>query len=209
MSTSGIPNTNNTVPWTNFISFRPGVLTPTECQDIINWYENNKEWQKALVYNSKGPKQESDSRKGQISWDYKEETPHIWKIKNQILDYNEKHHYNLSGKVEIQMAKYELDGCFSRHQDTYVDLSHYQSYHSDGKVRKISSTFQLSNPNDYEGGELIITTKKEVNGSSGISAPKEQGTQIMFPSFIQHEVKSVTKGIRYALVIWALGPWWK
>lgn len=207
---SAIPNTNSKpIPYTNFISFRPGVLTPSECQEIIDWFEKKDDWQKAKVYNDRGPKQNSDSRSGFTCWDYEEATPHLWKIKNQILDYNENQHYNLSGKFEIQMAKYDIGGHFDKHQDTHVNLSHYQAYHSNGKTRKISSTFQLSDPNSYEGGELMITTKKDTEGSTGIAAPKEQGTQIIFPSFVDHKVKPVTNGLRYAIVIWALGPWWK
>ena len=38
---------------------------------------------------------------------------------------------------------------------------------------------------------------------------KNQGTIIVFPSFIRHRVNPVTKGIRYSLVNWFEGPAFK
>ena len=39
--------------------------------------------------------------------------------------------------------------------------------------------------------------------------PKEQGKLILFPSYVLHEVKPVTKGERYSLVAWITGPQFK
>ena len=33
-----------------------------------------------------------------------------------------------------------------------------------------------------------------------------QGTAIFFPSYMEHAVVPVTKGTRYSLVCWVLGP---
>ena len=38
---------------------------------------------------------------------------------------------------------------------------------------------------------------------------KNRGTAIFFPSYVLHEVKPVTKGLRYSLVIWVTGPKFK
>jgi len=38
---------------------------------------------------------------------------------------------------------------------------------------------------------------------------KSQGSLVIFPSFVQHRVKPVTKGTRYSLVIWSLGQPYK
>ena len=69
-------------------------------------------------------------------------------------------------------------------------------------MRKISITIILSDPTQYDGGEFIFK-----NGGDAIS--KNQGTVIVFPSFIRHRVNSVTKGIRYSLVNWFDGPAFK
>jgi len=72
-------------------------------------------------------------------------------------------------------------------------------------VRKLSGVLQLSDPNDYECGELQIMAE---DGSSYF-APKEQGTIIFFDSRSNHRVRKVTKGIRKSLVFWVKGPRWK
>ena len=38
------------------------------------------------------------------------------------------------------------------------------------------------------------------------SPETKQGSVIVFPSDMWHRVKPITKGIRYTLVIWFLGP---
>lgn len=59
---------------------------------------------------------------------------------------------------------------------------HY-NWHQDGTTaghatRKLSITFQLSKPEDYEGGELEFNRT-----GSPTTAPKARGTFVMFPSF--------------------------
>ena len=37
----------------------------------------------------------------------------------------------------------------------------------------------------------------------------KKGTFIVFPSFVKHRVRPVTKGIRHSMVLWHLGMPWK
>jgi len=67
--------------------------------------------------------------------------------------------------------------------------------------RKISLSLQLSEPSDYEGGELVLQA-----GDSERVAEKARGTLIAFPSFVLHRVRPVTAGVRKSLVIWVAGP---
>jgi len=54
---------------------------------------------------------------------------------------------------------------------------------------------QLSDPYEYEGGELQINTGQ-------ILVPeKDKGTVIIFPSYLLHRVTPVTKGTRRSLVL--------
>jgi len=85
------------------------------------------------------------------------------------------------------------------------EKGHY-NWHYDGTLaghapRKLSITFQLSDPKDYEGGELEFNRTGEPT-----TAPKDRGTFVLFPSFVLHRVKPVTKGVRHALVAWVNGP---
>jgi len=68
-------------------------------------------------------------------------------------------------------------------------------------TRKISVSVQLTEPTEYEGGDLEF-----MMGRSITKAPKEKGTVIFFPSYILHRVNNVTKGTRKSLVLWFHGP---
>lgn len=72
-------------------------------------------------------------------------------------------------------------------------------------IRKLSFVLQISNPDDYEGGNLQIMQE---NGESYI-APRQRGTLIFFDSRAQHRVLKVTGGVRKSIVGWVLGPRWK
>ena len=83
--------------------------------------------------------------------------------------------------------------------------SHY-TWHMDtgpgkGVPRKLSMVLQLSDPTEYEGGDLEIMT-----GSQPIPVRKRKGIIHAFPSYVLHRVTPVTKGIRRTLVVWVSGP---
>lgn len=70
------------------------------------------------------------------------------------------------------------------------------------KVRKLSFSLLLSDPDNYEGGNLQLLSE---DGKSYI-APRQRGTIILFDSRTQHRVQKVTKGVRKSLVGWVVGP---
>jgi PKHD-type hydroxylase len=70
-----------------------------------------------------------------------------------------------------------------------------------GLVRKLSISVNLSSPEDYEGGNLQLRYN---NQTWEIDSPPI-GSAIVFPSFIEHRITPVTKGIRKSLVLWNLG----
>lgn len=83
--------------------------------------------------------------------------------------------------------------------------AHY-TWHMDtgpgpGTPRKLSMVLQLSDPSDYEGGDLELMT-----GSTPIVVEKRRGIIHAFPSYVLHRVTPVTKGIRRTLVVWISGP---
>ena len=76
---------------------------------------------------------------------------------------------------------------------------------SNGKIRKLSFTLQLSDPEDYTGGEVQFMD----NGRKTFFAPKQRGTLIMFDSRTPHRVRKVKSGMRKSLVGWVVGPRWR
>ena len=78
-----------------------------------------------------------------------------------------------------------------------------------GKVRKLSMTCSLTNPNDYKGGELEFDFRNQDKcGKKFFRKCTEilsKGSIVVFPSFVWHRVNPITKGTRYSLVTWNLG----
>jgi PKHD-type hydroxylase len=100
--------------------------------------------------------------------------------------------FDLFGATEgFQFTKYTAPGGkYGRHIDSSPGTL----------IRKLSFTLQLSDPKDYQGGELCLYL-----GDKGEVMKKEQGHVAVFPSYVLHEVKPVTKGTRYSLVSWITG----
>jgi PKHD-type hydroxylase len=72
-------------------------------------------------------------------------------------------------------------------------------------VRKLSFSLQLSDPEDYRGGEVQFM---DPTGKS-FFAPKQRGTIVFFDSRTPHRVRKVKSGLRKSLVGWVVGPRWK
>lgn len=106
--------------------------------------------------------------------------------------------YNLGFIETIQYTEYEIGGHYNYHYDSFD-----REYNVFFEQRKLSVTIQLSDPEDYEGGDLEFYNPKEP-----ISVPREKGAGILFPSYMYHRVTPVTKGKRYSLVFWLTGPEW-
>tara|TARA_B100000941_G_C28451616_1_gene525370 strand:+ start:150 stop:821 length:672 start_codon:yes stop_codon:yes gene_type:complete len=73
-----------------------------------------------------------------------------------------------------------------------------------GTVRKISVSALLNE--GYEGGELMFRWLDEDSNLKEVSIKCGAGDLVIFPSFIDHKVAPVTKGIRYSVVAWFGGP---
>ena len=105
--------------------------------------------------------------------------------------------FELTGFGEaIQLTNYH-----EARQGTYV---WHQDFGASGISRKLSMVLQLSDPSEYEGGELQILTRKEPT-----SMQKKRGLITVFPAWTLHQVTPVTKGTRQTLVAWISGPAFK
>lgn len=62
----------------------------------------------------------------------------------------------------------------------------------------IALTLFLSDPESYDGGELVI---KMSGGETAVKLPV--GSLITYPPYYVHRVEPVTRGVRYAAVSWA------
>ena len=110
---------------------------------------------------------------------------------------NKFYNFDVVGITEpIQFISY--DGSGNEHYGWHLDM--------DGGFksrRKISIVIQLSDENEYEGGELQIDTCT-LDGQLTVGN-KKRGSMIFFPSYLLHKVTPVTSGHRYSLVSWLSG----
>lgn len=82
------------------------------------------------------------------------------------------------------------------HLEWHLDIGNYEVNH-----RKLALTIELSDSDSYEGGEFEIFT----GGKNPVTIPKEKGDILIFPTFLLHRVKPITRGVRKCLVFWVGG----
>lgn len=169
------------------------VFSPEELSNIDN-LQNLYPFQLGTVVG--GSEDESAPiRKSKIKWIHHDENS-SWlydKIQPMVLEANQVFNFHLNSIVDsIQYTEYYDNG---GHYGWHMDIGPYPINH-----RKISVTIQLSNPNEYEGGDLELWT-----GQGQLQAPRSQGCAVLFPSFMQHRITPVTKGVRKSLVLWVGG----
>lgn len=92
--------------------------------------------------------------------------------------------------------QYTVYGSGGDHYDWHID-----SGGSTVVPRKLSFSLQLSDPREYEGGNLEFMIGKNVD-----VAKRERGLVVAFPSYRLHRVTPVTKGVRKSIVVWTSGP---
>lgn len=140
--------------------------------------------------------QNTKLRRCNISWINKnEETNFVFeKLAYVASQINKFYRFDLIGFGEaLQLTTYSEDeqGTYGWHQD----------FGSDFVSRKLSIVVQLSDPHEYEGGNLQI-----LNGENPVTIEKQRGLIAVFPSYTLHRVTPVTKGNRQSLVAWVTGP---
>ncbi|HKA72403.1 MAG TPA: Fe2+-dependent dioxygenase [Xanthobacteraceae bacterium] len=87
---------------------------------------------------------------------------------------------------------------FSRYDPGMHYGSHVDDALMDGMRTDVSFTLFLSEPESYDGGELVIES------AAGEDAVKlAAGALVAYPSTSLHHVAAVTRGARYAAVGWA------
>ena len=191
-----IPGKDDTCYWENFLT-----------DDDINYILSRSEWhdnKEAQVYSGDEGVLNKERRRTNISWmELDPDNQHIWeKMSNAIWSANQKFfHFDLTGCYEPAQL-----GIYSS-----TDHSHYD-WHTDAPLsmsssppRKLSMSLLLSDPKEFEGGELqILSQTNDIH-----SVEQKKGRAWFFPSWTLHRVTPVTKGIRRSLVLWVGGPAFK
>ena len=203
----------------NYYWYFTSVIPPKLCDDIINYGLSqaesmartggygDRELSKQEIKDMKR-KRNSDLVWLSETWIYKELHPYIHQA-NKSAGWN----FEWDRSESCQFTKYKLNQYYDWHCDSWdkpYDRPNHPEEH--GKIRKLSMTCQLTDGSEYEGGELEFDFKNYDphmrDESKHLVKAKEilpKGSIIVFPSFVWHRVKPVTKGTRYSLVMWNLG----
>lgn len=172
----------------------------------LNWLQN-----KALNANEKAKignglindEHLRSYRRSQVSWlRHNVETKWIFeKLSHVVSSINAQfYQFDLTGFGEaLQLTNYDMSesGMYGWHQDCGGGGNASVS-------RKLSLVLQLTDPSEYEGGNLQIMIGKDPQ-----NIKKQRGLIVAFPSYQLHQVTPVTQGHRQSLVAWISGPKFK
>lgn len=175
-----------------------GFFEKTVCEEIISIFKKWR-WSDATLASSKsGLRYDPNIRRGKtilLNENKMDKFPFLRKYTDLLIesleDYNKENNRYMITDIMFQVTEYKASN-----QDFF-------EWHNDSPEKKIprrlvSASLQLSDPNDYEGCDLQLKNFEHDN-------LKQQGTLIIFDSLHHHKVYPITKGERYALVVWASG----
>ncbi len=164
----------------------------------LNWLQEQaqKAEQRAQVGGDPQGADLAKIRRSQVSWLNKnQDTAWVFEKLGHIASSLNAQYYrfDLTGFGEpIQLTNYDQSehGMYGWHQDYNAKVS-----------RKLSLVLQLTDPSQYEGGNLQLAT-----GGAPQTVRKQRGLVAAFPSYVLHQVTPVTSGNRQSLVAWISGP---
>lgn len=167
-------------------------FTEDECDYIIDIGQRCNVTKSIVAFDPSNP-----NRKSKNSWisnNYESEWIYNKLSEICLFENSTKFKFELNGFYEdIQYTVYEDNGDFYKcHRDSGQGIL---------SIRKLSIVVMLSDPSEYEGGNLEIFV-----AGNYVAMPKIKGSLVIFPSYEWHRVTEVTKGIRRSLVVWVSGP---
>jgi PKHD-type hydroxylase len=183
--------------------FRDG-LTEEYCDLVLNWSKTVPAL-KGKIGIDGGLKENLSVRSSTIRFIQNHECKELdivrdrlWLMMRQAN--NDFFQFNIHSLDFMQVAEYHesYKGFYNKHQDTFwLNNSH--------KHRKLTCIVQLTDPDEYEGGDIELFDTHQYPPNNEI---RRKGTVLFFPSFVYHQVNPVTKGKRESLTCWFEGPCW-
>lgn len=173
-------------------AFWENALSKSECEDIVKQIQSQG-LETALLLHERFDEKVRDSK---IKMLFPRDHPELFeRITGIVKVLNDKFfNFDLFGIVEgLQFTEYSEPG---GHYTCHIDKTYM------GLARKLSITIQLTDPEEYDGGDLELFV---TDFDKPTKTPRSQGTLIAFPSYTLHRVSPVTKGTRNSLVCWFTG----
>jgi len=195
----------------------PRAVSKKECEKHLEYCIKNTEFREARVMNKGEYDVDSDnqgrndpsirktdigfiepgSKVDSISSDHNQVNEIAW----HFLEFANKKlfNYKIKSFQPVQFARYRDGGHYGWHQDS-------TGIRPNGETRKLSLTFSLSDPKTYEGGHLEFYMGEKTMTEQEKRDIRDQGSVIVFDSRDYHRVTPVTRGTRYSIVCWSVGP---
>jgi len=174
------------------------VLTPKQCNELISIGQNEPKINATIGTTEKITKLDERYRKSVISWiPFAKAVPIYQVIKNwmEVTNTNYFDFDTVQLSEQAQYAEYSKGGFYNWHMDSNTEMAAMPT------VRKISMTLLLSDPKDFEGGELELFCGDTLDSEKNKFKLK-RGYAVFFASFLLHRVMPVIKGNRKSLVMW-------
>jgi PKHD-type hydroxylase len=183
----------------NYYWFWEAAIPKEKCKQFIADHFDEKQATTATIGGKNGEQViDKAYRETELSWAFPG-TELFDTMFDYIKSANQNAGWNLdiTGMEDVQVGRYGINGHYDWHEDIFAPCP-------ENFQRKLSCSIQLSDPDTHEGGDLVIRTSPK--GDETITAPRAQGSVIIFPSFMVHKVTPVTSGERYSAVGWMRGP---
>ena len=211
----------------NYYWYFQSALSDKQCDDIIEYVKSTQEKERAKTglgtYAKENYQDLVKQRNSHVCWVGE---PWLYEILNPFIDtanksagWNFQWEWNEVGQFthykKGQFYNWHFDGWGNPYKSTEDEPDSNLSTNNKnyvGKIRKLSSIIQLTDPKKYSGGELEFCfpdVKPDNKKRTRICEEfKPRGSIVIFPSFLYHRIKKVIKGERNSLVCWSLGqPW--
>ena len=213
----------------NYYYYFQSALTPRMCDDIVAYGKQHqaemaitggvsKKVETGGKLTNKEIKNIQKKRNSDIvwmndKWIYDAVHPYIHEA-NQKAGWN----FEWDWSESCQFTKYGVGQYYGWHCDSWEEP--YQRKQNEdgtypidhGKIRKLSVTISLTEPDEYVGGNLEFDFRNQIDWERDKKSKikecteiRPRGSIIVFPSFVWHRVAPVTKGVRNSLVVWNLG----
>ena len=163
---------------------------------------SNRSFQGTVTSSKGSSRYEADSRVCDIYFAKHNEFPNTANILQSLLIESYQHIYrgfDYSLFADLQYVNYNEGGFFGRHHDVVPNGNGHDSF------RALTMSVNLSDPQDYDGGDLIIYNEtKRTDRLETDRLDREKGSFIIIPAFFYHEVEKVERGSREAMVTWLM-----
>ncbi|MFK8050672.1 MAG: 2OG-Fe(II) oxygenase [Halioglobus sp.] len=181
----------------DYIRYFPNFVDSQLCDDVLNHYKENAQWQSSTFSDGTGVLPGSEERvKMDEYWIHQDEKYyHELKVffRNAVMEYIQAFpQIAPQAFTSFRMNHYPVGGFMESHIDN-IHHSHGQEY----GYPHLTALVLLND--DYAGGDFELC-------GGGFVANKQKGSVIVFPSnfMFPHEVKRVTEGDRFSLMTWIM-----